>query len=271
MFTFPVHQYDHSGGRCSITGGFVYRGALSPTLAGHYFFADFCSSDLYSLTTPDNGMTWNVNSFGAVIPGLSPTTFGEDSSGELYVTGFNGTVYRITETAPPAVCGTPQTGCTATAKSNLKIKRPSDPSKNKLIWKWLAGPALTQSDFGDPTTGATSYSLCIYAGTTAAITAQIPSPAGWKAVSTKGYKFSDSSAGGDGIFKVLLKADAAGKSKLLVKGKGANLDLSALPLNGPSEVLVQLLRSDDPTCFEATFPAASFDADDAAQFKAKIP
>lgn len=31
------------------------------------------------------------------------------------------------------------------------------------------------------------------------------------------------------------------------------------------------LRSDDPTCFEATFPAASFDADDAAQFKAKIP
>src|SRR5262249_6034162 len=63
MFTFPVHTYDHSGGRCSVTGGFVYRGSQSPSIVGHYFFADYCSSDFYSLTTPDNGMTWNANSF----------------------------------------------------------------------------------------------------------------------------------------------------------------------------------------------------------------
>src|SRR6185369_5216810 len=49
LFEFPVHQYDHSGSRCSITGGYVYRGAASPSLVGRYFFADLCSSDVYSL------------------------------------------------------------------------------------------------------------------------------------------------------------------------------------------------------------------------------
>ncbi len=40
MFEFPVHTYNHTGSRCSITGGFVYRGTASPSLVGRYFFAD---------------------------------------------------------------------------------------------------------------------------------------------------------------------------------------------------------------------------------------
>src|SRR5207245_2130935 len=46
-YVFPVLEYDHSGGRCSITGGYVYRGQKYPALAGKYFYGDFCSGDVY--------------------------------------------------------------------------------------------------------------------------------------------------------------------------------------------------------------------------------
>ncbi len=210
--------------------------------------------------------------YGVPVPGLTPTTFGEDINGELYVTGFNGTIYRILEAAAPVPCpSTPASGCTAPGKSLLKLKNPGDPAKNKLIWKWLNGPAQNQSDFGDPVGGTTSYTLCVYAGTTAAIDAGINGGTGWQTVSTLGYKFKDSAAGGDGVFKALLKGGAAGKSKVLVKGKGANLDLSAMPLNATGGATVQLLRNDDPACWEAVFPPAAISTDDAGQFKAKTP
>jgi glucose/arabinose dehydrogenase len=272
LFTFPVHTYDHTGGRCSVTGGYVYRGSQSPAIAGHYFFADYCSSDFYSLTTPDNGTTWNFDSFGVPVSGLNPTTFGEGVDGEVYVGGQSSdTIYRITSGAPPAACPSePATGCTATTKAQLKIK--NDAAKSKLIWKWQNGPSLAQGDFGDPVGGSTSYTLCIYGGTGAAkISAGIPGVTGWKTVSTTGYKLKDSSAGGDGVFKALLKGGDPGKSKLLVKAKGSNLDLTAMPFNESMQVTSQLIRNDAAGCWEAVFPAAAIDLDDATQFKAKIP
>ena len=89
--TFPVAVYDHSGGKCSITGGYVYRGTASPSLQGKYFFADYCSTQIGTLDT-NNVITWttpfNGNNF---------STFGEDNQKELYVAAVNnGTVYKIT-------------------------------------------------------------------------------------------------------------------------------------------------------------------------------
>ena len=34
---------------CSITGGYVYRGAAIPLLQGHYLYADFCRGLVRSL------------------------------------------------------------------------------------------------------------------------------------------------------------------------------------------------------------------------------
>lgn len=271
QFTFPVHEYDHSGGRCSITGGYVYRGSASPALIGQYFFADFCSSNLYAIRTLDGGTTWTLSSYGVPVPGLSPTTFGEDAAGEVYVTGFNGTVYRIAATSPPCTGG-PASGCLSAPKSTLTLGRPTDPAKNKLIWKWLAGPAQDQTDFGDPIAGGTSYELCLFAGTAATeapVQAVIAAGSGWKTLSTLGYKFADKSAGGDGVFKALLKGGPAGKSKVLVKAKGANLDLTALPLDTSAGVTVQLRQSGSATCWETTFPPDTIGANDGTRFKAK--
>lgn len=89
--TLPILEYDHSGGRCSITGGYVYRGSLFPALSGSYFFADFCSGELFGAHF-DNG-TWATA--GAVQLGFSVSGFGEDEAGEVYFTNYSGEIYRL--------------------------------------------------------------------------------------------------------------------------------------------------------------------------------
>jgi hypothetical protein len=95
-FTFPIHEYDHDTG-CSVTGGYVYRGASFPVLQGHYFFSDFCSSQIWSLKADGVG-GWEFTSFGELVPELHPTVFGEDVDGELYVATAQpgeGIIYRF--------------------------------------------------------------------------------------------------------------------------------------------------------------------------------
>lgn len=88
----PVLEYDHGEG-CSITGGFVYRGARLPGLVGHYFYSDFCSGFLRSFRLEDgraeDRRQWPVGDLGSV------TSFGTDAAGDLYVMNAGGTVFRI--------------------------------------------------------------------------------------------------------------------------------------------------------------------------------
>lgn len=271
MFTEPVHDFTHASG-CSVTGGFRYRGSAAPALTGIYVFSDYCNGELRGLSTADGGATWDLQSLRAADGGLNPTAFGEDAGGELYLASDGGTIYRlaVASDAPPCPAA-PSSGCLSPGKAKILAKQAADPGKRKLLWKWLKGPALGQSDFGDPT-NATSFRLCLYAGTAAVdLGAGVAGgSSNWKPISTSGWKYKDGSAGGDGVFKVTLKGGSAGKSKLLLKAKGANLDLSALPLGLTGEPLVtQLIRNDHPTCWEAVFPALA--KDDGSQLKAKTP
>jgi hypothetical protein len=91
----PVYEYDH-GPACSITGGYVYRGTRNPTLAGRYFFADYCAGWVRSLKMQGGVATDVVDhtpEFG-VVPNIQ--SFGEDGRGELYIMLATGEVYRIT-------------------------------------------------------------------------------------------------------------------------------------------------------------------------------
>ncbi|MEA2642983.1 MAG: hypothetical protein QOG08_9, partial [Chloroflexota bacterium] len=47
--TKPVAEYSHAGGQCSVTGGYVYRGAAIPALSGFYFFGDYCAGRIWAL------------------------------------------------------------------------------------------------------------------------------------------------------------------------------------------------------------------------------
>lgn len=160
----------------------------------------------------------------------------------------------------------PATSCLDAPKSLLLIKDKADDSKDKLLWKWLKGAALTQPQLADPTDD-TGYSLCVYAGAadTLIATATLPAGAGWSALSSKGYKFKGTSP--QGLTNALLKGGSAGKSKAQAKGKGATLPDVSLPLEYP--VTVQLRKDNAPLCLESTFSAPDVVKNDAAQFKAK--
>jgi glucose/arabinose dehydrogenase len=89
----PIYEYDHSNGRCSITGGFVYRGRALPDLVGTYLFGDNCDGEIRGLTRNSDGNV-NPTDLHLNVSGLS--SFGEDNDGELYALGVvDGSVSRL--------------------------------------------------------------------------------------------------------------------------------------------------------------------------------
>ena len=92
-FVTPVAEYDHGFG-CSITGGYVYRGAAFPALQGFYFYGDYCSGLMWALreTAPGQWAQYEV-----LQSKLHISSFGEDQAGELYLTDLGGGLYQVVE------------------------------------------------------------------------------------------------------------------------------------------------------------------------------
>ncbi len=76
----PTHEYLHGvDGRCSVTGGYVYRGGRIPGLAGVYLFSDYCDSVIRGFTIESG-----TASLGLTAPD-PVTSFGQGPDGEIYV------------------------------------------------------------------------------------------------------------------------------------------------------------------------------------------
>jgi glucose/arabinose dehydrogenase len=89
----PVLSYGHGDG-CSITGGFVYRGAAIPALQGHYFYSDYCQGWVRSFRF-ENGSAVDQFQWPTLAPGGNVPSFGRDAAGELYVMSSGGVVFKI--------------------------------------------------------------------------------------------------------------------------------------------------------------------------------
>jgi glucose/arabinose dehydrogenase len=88
----PRVWYDHSDGK-TVTGGYVYRGAAMPELRGWYVYGDFGSGKVWAVdASTDTGAP--VELMDTDVPIAS---FAEDPAGELYIVGFDNTIYRIVE------------------------------------------------------------------------------------------------------------------------------------------------------------------------------
>jgi glucose/arabinose dehydrogenase len=88
----PVAEYSHQGGRCSVTGGYVYRGAM-PEWQGIYIYADFCTGTLWGLLhspDPNSQTPWQSQVMFETHANI--TSFGQDPSGEIYFADRNGTI-----------------------------------------------------------------------------------------------------------------------------------------------------------------------------------
>lgn len=92
----PVFEYAHGEDGCSITGGFVYRGARFPALVGSYVVGDYCSGRLWTIKREAGRLVWaRAGQLKAQI-----SSFGEDEDGELWVADHDVGVRRLTAFAP---------------------------------------------------------------------------------------------------------------------------------------------------------------------------
>ncbi len=87
------HDHLHATGRCSVTGGYVYRGSRVRAARGRYFFGDLCSGSVWSFKTGAKGRASRPVRLRGRVPML--TSFGEDASGELYAVGLRGGLYAL--------------------------------------------------------------------------------------------------------------------------------------------------------------------------------
>ncbi len=95
-FFAPVFEYFHDSGRCSVTGGVVYRGSSIPELEGVYLFGDYCSGEVWALRVGDPievvVLTDPDDVFLPRLFGL--TSFGVGPDGEVYLLQA-GLVWRL--------------------------------------------------------------------------------------------------------------------------------------------------------------------------------
>jgi hypothetical protein len=98
----------------SITGGYVYRGPVA-SMYGRYFFIDFSTENLWSFVWDgsDPSLANGANFTGLTdhssdpefIPDVgtfnSPSSFGEDAAGNLYLLNLGGSVFQLPEPARP--------------------------------------------------------------------------------------------------------------------------------------------------------------------------
>ena len=155
----PITEYGRGLGY-SVTGGYVYRGSLYPDLSGLYLFADYGTGWIWTLQENPPG-TWEVTE--SLNTPLNISSFGEDESGELFITGYStGDVYHLrdipvtltptpsatrtltrtpTQTRTPTLTATPTPSSTLTAtptpSSTLTATPTPSPTQPLAVSNWL--------------------------------------------------------------------------------------------------------------------------------------
>lgn len=88
--TDPVAEYSHDEGGCSVTGGYVYRGAM-PDWVGIYLYGDYCTGSIWGLIRSDG--EWQAKLLFDT--DVNITSFGQDEAGEVYLVGDGGNVFKL--------------------------------------------------------------------------------------------------------------------------------------------------------------------------------
>jgi glucose/arabinose dehydrogenase len=175
----PVGEYEHAGGRCSVTGGYVYRGTRGTLPTGAYIFGDFCTGEMFLLQGTAQTFLQDTS--------LNISSFGEDEAGELYVANLNGTVHRLvnscTYSISPTSRGaaaegetftvnvTTQAGCSWSAVNNSFINIVSGASGTGSGTVTLSVPA---NGSGVPRTGTAFIAGQIFTVTQSEVIPEVP-------------------------------------------------------------------------------------------------
>ena len=151
----PIFDYTHAGGRCSITGGYVYRGNQQALPGGTYVYGDYCSGEIFA---------WNGVAQTVLVdtPG-NIASFGEDEHGEMLVVDLRGTVSRLTATGSCRYAIAPARATFAKAGGAGSITVTTDSG-----CQWTAATPdewiTLGTDAGRTGSGTITYTVAPYAG-----------------------------------------------------------------------------------------------------------
>lgn len=93
--TLPVVDYATANGRCSVTGGYVYRGSAIPALVGAYVYGDYCSGEVWAVRFDGTRATQQglIADLGGAL-----SSFAVDLQGEVYALNYgSGTIFKLTQ------------------------------------------------------------------------------------------------------------------------------------------------------------------------------
>ena len=192
------------------------------------------------------------------------------------LTGVRGGA-TVTATAPPpaSLCGpTPAGGCRVTGRgaSALSIRLGSDPTKNRLTWKWAKGGETGADELSDPVAGNPLVRLCLYdESAVAQPLRELDVPTGglcgtapcWKRAKSGTLSYRDPLGASGGVTRVVLKPGADGKAQVTLEARGPSLDLPALPLTAPVTVQLLVSSGETTTCWQTTYQEPARNRDDA--------
>jgi glucose/arabinose dehydrogenase len=91
QYTPPIFAYGRKFG-VSVTGGFVYRADALSSFYGVYVFGDYQSQRMWGLTQ-EKGVLKKIRQIGRAPQRI--VSFGRGENGELYLVGYEGTIYKI--------------------------------------------------------------------------------------------------------------------------------------------------------------------------------
>ena len=154
-YRFPLFDYEHTGGRCSLTGGYVYRGLQNAVAAGTYLYGDYCSGEIFARSGGTSSVLLDT--------AMMISSFGEDEQGEVYVVDLNGSVSRIAR--PTSTCTysiSPTRATYGAAGGSGTISVTAEPgctwtASRNTSWITITGASGTG-------TGSVTYTVAPYVG-----------------------------------------------------------------------------------------------------------
>ena len=154
-YRFPIFDYPHTGNRCSITGGYVYRGGQATLPGGTYVYGDYCSGEILAW----NGTTQSV----LLATTQNVVSFGEDEQGEIYVVALGGSVSRLAKSTPCtfAIAPSRETFAAGGGAGNIAVTGPANCAWNaRSDAPWIT---VTSGSAGAGN-GTVMYTVAAYAG-----------------------------------------------------------------------------------------------------------
>jgi glucose/arabinose dehydrogenase len=201
-YTPPVFQYSSAAPdpRCSVTGGYVYRGTRNALPVGSYIYGDFCTGEIFLWNGSQQLLLTNT--------GKNISSFGEDEDGELYVVYLGGTVDKVLGTGARKRASSDFDGNLAT---DLALFRPSNGTW--YIRGGLSG-LMSQQQFGqdgdipaaEDFDGDKVTDLAVFR----------PSNATWYYITSSNPTFKAIQFGNNGDIPVAADYDGDGKGDLAV-------------------------------------------------------